>query len=61
MSVALVLRDPDDNGVELYWDRPMEDWPRTRDGGLAMFTKALDVQALLASSPSSHFPSQSRT
>ena len=61
VSEALYLRDPDDNGVELYWDRPMEDWPRTPDGGLAMFTKALDVQALLAGSPSSHFPSQSRT
>ena len=51
MTEALVLRDPDGNGesgVELYWDRPMEDWPRTPDGGLAMFTKALDVQALLA-------------
>ena len=47
MNEALVLRDPDANGVELYWDRPMEDWPRTPDGGLAMFTKALDVQALL--------------
>ena len=47
MTEALVLRDPDDNGVELYWDRPMEDWPRMPDGGLAMFTKALDVQALL--------------
>ena len=47
INEALVLRDPDDNGVELYWDRPMEDWPRTPDGGLAMFTKALDVQALL--------------
>ena len=47
VSEALYLRDPDDNGVELYWDRPMEDWPRTPDGGLAMFTKALDVGALL--------------
>ena len=47
VSEALYLRDPDDNGVELYWDRPMEDWPRTPDGGLAMFTKALDVQVLL--------------
>ena len=48
INEALVLRDPDDNGVELHWDRPMEDWPRTPDGGLAMFTKALNVQALLA-------------
>ena len=58
---VLVLSDPDDNGVEMYWDRPMEDWPRTPDGGLAMFSKALNVQALLAASPSPHFPSHSRT
>ena len=43
VSEALYLRDPDGNGVELYWDRPMENWPRTREGGLAMFTKALDL------------------
>ena len=47
VSEALYLRDPDENGVELYWDRPVEDWPRTPDGGLAMFTKALDLQSLL--------------
>ena len=52
VSEALYLRDPDDNGVELYWDRPMEDWPRTPDGGLAMFTKALDVEALLSAAES---------
>ena len=50
VSEALYLRDPDGNGVELYWDRPMEEWPRTPDGGLAMFTKALDLDALLAAS-----------
>lgn len=44
------MRDPDDNGVELYWDRPMEDWPHTPAGGLAMFSTALDVQALLRES-----------
>ena len=48
VSEALYLRDPDDNGVELYWDRPMEEWPRTLEGELAMFTKALDLDALLA-------------
>ncbi len=48
VSEALYLRDPDGNGVELYWDRPMENWPRTPDGALAMFTKALDLDALLA-------------
>ena len=50
VSEALYLRDPDENGVELYWDRPMEEWPRTPDGGLAMFTKALDLDSLLAAS-----------
>jgi catechol 2,3-dioxygenase len=48
VSEALYLRDPDDNGVELYWDRPREEWPRSADGGLAMFTKPLDLVALLA-------------
>ena len=48
VSEALYLRDPDNNGVELYWDRPQEDWPRTPDGGLAMFTTPLDLDSLLA-------------
>lgn len=48
VSQALYLRDPDDNGVELYWDRPREQWPRTPDGALAMFTHRLDLAALLA-------------
>jgi len=43
----LYLRDPDDNGVELYWDRPKDRWPRTADGGLAMFTRPLDIASLL--------------
>ena len=47
VSEALYLRDPDQNGVELYWDRPQADWPRTPDGSLAMFTRSLDLQALL--------------
>ena len=47
VSEALYLRDPDDNGVELYWDRPQEEWPRTADGGLAMFTRPLDLDSLL--------------
>src|SRR5689334_14049338 len=42
VSEALYLRDPDGNGVELYWDRPREQWPRDANGGLAMFTHALD-------------------
>ncbi|MDJ1157862.1 VOC family protein [Chelatococcus sp. SYSU_G07232] len=48
VSEALYLRDPDGNGVELYWDRPESAWPRTPDGGLAMFTRALDLEKLLA-------------
>ena len=48
VSEALYLRDPDGNGVELYRDRPREEWPVDADGALAMFTRALDLQALLA-------------
>ena len=51
VSEALYLRDPDGNGVELYWDRPREQWPRTPDGGLAMFTRTLDLDALLNEQP----------
>jgi len=51
VSEALYLRDPDGNGVELYWDRPQEQWPRTSDGGLAMFTRALNLDALLNEQP----------
>jgi catechol 2,3-dioxygenase len=47
VSEALYLRDPDGNGVELYWDRPLEQWPREANGDLAMFTRALDLNALL--------------
>jgi len=47
VSEALYLRDPDGNGVELYRDRPMEEWPRGKDGELAMFTRRLDVGKLL--------------
>jgi len=47
VSEALYLRDPDNNGVELYWDKPRESWPRTRDGELGMFTRPLDLAALL--------------
>jgi len=48
VSEALYLRDPDDNGLELYWDRPENEWPRTRDGGLNMTTRPLDLPGLLA-------------
>ncbi len=48
VSEALYLRDPDANGVELYRDRPREEWPLNPDGSLAMFTRPLDLVALLA-------------
>jgi len=51
VSEALYLRDPDGNGVELYRDRPPEEWPRTPDGGLAMYTRRLDLEALLREAP----------
>ncbi len=47
VSEAIYLRDPDDNGVELYWDRPEAQWPRDANGSLAMYTRALDLDALL--------------
>jgi catechol 2,3-dioxygenase len=47
VSEALYLRDPDGNGVELYRDRPEEEWPRAAGGGLAMVTRPLDLRALL--------------
>jgi catechol 2,3-dioxygenase len=47
VSEALYLRDPDENGVELYWDRPREAWPRTPDGQLMMYTRRLDLVGLL--------------
>jgi catechol 2,3-dioxygenase len=51
VSEALYLRDPDGNGVELYWDRPKEKWPRTPNGEIAMFTRALDLDSLLKELP----------
>ena len=49
VSEAIYLRDPDGNGVELYHDRPQEEWPRPNDGeGVAMVTMRLDLQSLLA-------------
>jgi catechol 2,3-dioxygenase len=47
VSEAIYLRDPDNNGIELYCDRPPAQWPRTPDGGLAMHTRPLDLDALL--------------
>ena len=48
VSEAIYLRDPDQNGVELYWDRPREEWPHTKEGNLEMVTRPLDVGGLLA-------------
>ncbi len=47
VSEALYLDDPDGNGVELYWDRPHDQWPVAADGSIDMYTKALDIQNLL--------------
>ena len=48
VSEAIYLRDPDGNGIELYRDRPEEEWPRTADGAVAMHNAPFDLQALLA-------------
>ena len=47
VSEALYLRDPDENGVELYWDRPKDRWPRAQDGSLSIITERLDLDDLL--------------
>jgi catechol 2,3-dioxygenase len=47
VSEALYLRDPDQNGVELYWDRPKDQWPKNPDGSLHMFTRRLDLEDLM--------------
>ncbi len=47
VSEAVYLRDPDQNGVELYWDRPASEWPRDKDGMIAMVTNPLDLGTLL--------------
>src|ERR1700719_244948 len=52
VSQSIYLRDPDNNGVELYWDKPKDQWPRTADGKLAMFTHRLDLHQLLSEAPS---------
>ena len=46
VSEAFYFDDPENNGVELYWDRPQDEWPRTLQGELAMFTRPLDIEAL---------------
>ena len=47
VSEALYLDDPDGNGVELYWDRPKDQWPQKPDGSLEMYTRTLDIEGLL--------------
>jgi catechol 2,3-dioxygenase len=47
VSEAIYLNDPDKNGVELYWDKPKEQWPVDSDGNLIMVTERLDVEGLL--------------
>jgi len=51
VSEALYLSDPDGNGIELYWDRPRERWPKTPDGKIEMYTRPLKLDALLAEAP----------
>src|SRR6267154_6700855 len=51
VSESIYLNDPDENGVELYCDKPKEKWPRTPDGQLAMFTRPLDLHQLLKEAP----------
>ncbi|MBL8983441.1 MAG: VOC family protein [Gemmatimonadetes bacterium] len=48
VSEALYLRDPDENGIELYWDKPKDQWPIGPDGSLQMVTEALDLRGLMA-------------
>ncbi len=48
VSEAIYLNDPDENGVELYWDRPRDQWPLDEQGNFTMFTKRLDIEGLMA-------------
>ncbi len=61
VSEALYLHDPDENGIELYWDRPRDAWPRRPDGSLQMVTNPLDVNALLAEPPTVPLPAAAPT
>src|SRR5438093_2395547 len=54
VSEALYLRDPDQNGIELYWDRPREEWPRDAEGCLTMFTAPIDLERLLRAGSDEH-------
>ena len=46
-----IFTTPDENGLELYWDRPLESWPRDPQGKVVMYSKPLDLQELLAEAP----------
>jgi catechol 2,3-dioxygenase len=59
VSEALYLRDPDGNGLELYWDRPREDWPRAADGSIQMDTRPLDLDAVRAAARTERAPAGS--
>jgi catechol 2,3-dioxygenase len=61
VSEALYLSDPDGNGLELYWDRPEDQWPRTPDGKLAMYTRRLDLEGLLREAPAEGAPEAAPT
>ena len=54
VSEALYLRDPDDNGIELYWDRPRDEWPRAADGSLSMYSRRLSLEQLLGTLETVH-------
>ena len=56
VSESIYLRDPDENGVELYCDKPKELWPRNPDGTLAMYTRRLDLKALLSEAVDLNLP-----
>jgi catechol 2,3-dioxygenase len=58
VSQAIYLNDPDQNGVELYWDKPKEQWPFDKEGNLQMVTEALDLDDLLSEAP---FPPKEET
>lgn len=60
VSEALYLSDPDGNGIELYWDRPKEQWPRSPDGGIEMFTRPLDLRGLLGEVEGGEPPASAR-
>ena len=61
VSEAMYLRDPDNNGVELYWDKPRAAWPVSADGHLRMYSEPLDLKNLLAEAPPDSLPEMDST